>query len=80
MPFIERTHAERFATFARYLEENKLFVSDVKTGWMCLNCGYVFEGTKVPKQCPVCKHEQGYFIRLELAPYVKNPNCHCGEE
>ena len=68
---IERTHAERFGVFARYLEENKLFVSDVKTGWMCLNCGYQFEGTKAPKKCPVCKHEQGYFVRLELAPYVK---------
>ena len=68
---IERTHAERFARFARYLEENKLFVSDVKTGWMCLNCGYQFEGTKAPAQCPVCKHEQGYFIRLKLAPYAE---------
>lgn len=68
---IEKTHGDRFEMFAGYLEQNKLFVSDVETGWMCLNCGYVFHGTKAPQQCPVCRHEQGYFIRLELAPYIR---------
>ena len=67
---IEKIHADRFAMLAKYMEENKLFVSDVSTGWMCLNCGYVFEGTQAPGRCPVCEHEQGYFIRLELAPYT----------
>ena len=41
---IEKIHGDRFGKFAKLLEENKLFVSDVKTGWMCLNCGYVYEG------------------------------------
>ena len=36
---------------------------------MCLNCGYLFEGTEAPKLCPVCQHDQGFFIRLEMAPY-----------
>lgn len=66
---IEKFHGDRFGAFARLLEENRLFVSDVKAGWMCLNCGYVFEGERVPEKCPVCDHEKGYFIRLELAPY-----------
>lgn len=68
---IERIHGDRFQMFADYLEQNKLFVSDVETGWMCLNCGYVFTGTQTPPKCPVCSHEQGYFIRLELAPYIR---------
>lgn len=68
---IERTHGERFQMFADYMERNHLFASEVETGWMCLNCGYVYEGTQAPKECPVCHHEQGYFIRLELAPYVR---------
>lgn len=68
---IEKTHGDRFQMFADYLEQNRLFISDVDTGWMCLNCGYVFRGTKAPGQCPVCRHEQGYFIRLELAPYIQ---------
>lgn len=66
---IEKTHGDRFALFADLLERKSLFVSDVKTGWICLNCGYVFEGTQAPQVCPVCSHEQGYFVRLELSPW-----------
>lgn len=66
---IEKVHGDRFGRFADFLEENKLFVSDVRTAWICLNCGYVFEGEKVPDKCPVCHHDKGYFIRLELSPF-----------
>lgn len=68
---IEKIHGERFGKFAEYMEKNQLYVSDVKTGWICLNCGYIFEGTAVPEQCPVCQHDKGYFIRLELSPFAK---------
>jgi rubrerythrin len=68
---IEKSHAERFKMFKELLQQNKLFVSDVKCKWICLNCGFVFEGTSVPEQCPVCSHDKGYFIRIELAPYTK---------
>ena len=68
---IEKVHADRFDRFARLLRDNKLFVSDVETGWICLNCGHVFTGKQAPAKCPVCSHDQGYFIRLELSPYGK---------
>ena len=68
---IEKIHAERFERFARFLRENKLFVSDVETGWMCLNCGHVLTGKQAPAKCPVCSHDQGFFIRLELSPYER---------
>lgn len=67
---IEKTHGDRFGKFAQLLEENKLFVSDVETAWMCLECGYIYRGTKVPEQCPVCHNNKGYFVHLELAPYT----------
>ena len=68
---IEKTHSERFEKLAQLLEENKLFVSDISCKWMCLNCGHILEGNAAPQICPVCEHNQGYFIRLELAPYSK---------
>ncbi|MCI9102004.1 MAG: rubrerythrin family protein [Lachnospiraceae bacterium] len=67
---IEKFHGDRFGMFAKLLKENKLFISDVKTGWICLNCGHVFEGEKAPEKCPVCSHDKGYFIRLELSPFA----------
>lgn len=69
---IEKMHGDRFGEFARLLENNQLFVSNVETKWMCLNCGHVYEGKEVPAKCPVCDHEQGWFIRLELAPYSES--------
>ena len=68
---IEKIHGDRFQLFADLLESGRLFAADVSTGWMCLNCGHVLTGSKAPGMCPVCSHEQGYFIRLELAPYTK---------
>lgn len=66
---VEKTHGERFGKFADMLEQNKLFVSDVEVEYMCLNCGYIHKGTNAPKICPICSHNQGYFIRLDLAPF-----------
>lgn len=67
---IEKTHGERFGMFADWLEQGKLFVSDVEEEWMCLNCGYIYKSSEAPKACPLCNHPQGYFIRLALAPFT----------
>ena len=66
---IEQSHGNRFGQYADLLESGKLFVSDAKCGWMCLNCGHIQEGLEAPKICPVCDHDQGFFIRLEMAPW-----------
>lgn len=66
---IEKRHGDRFGQLAEWIEQNKLHISDIKTGWMCLNCGHIYEGEEVPERCPVCHHDRGYFIRLELAPF-----------
>jgi len=68
---IEKTHGDRFGLFADLLEQNKLYVSDIDVKWMCLNCGHVFTGKEPPAICPVCNHDRGFFIRLELAPFTK---------
>ena len=68
---IEQTHAERFALFLEYLQKDQLYISEQETGWVCLNCGFMTTSTVAPKECPVCGHPQGWFCRLELAPYQK---------
>ncbi len=66
---IEKYHGDRFGKFAKMMEEGKLHFSEVEVGWMCLNCGYIAHGSCAPKNCPVCDEDQGYFIRLSLAPF-----------
>ena len=56
---IEKTHGDRFGQLADLLEENKLFISSVECKWMCLNCGFIFEGKEAPQECPVCHARQG---------------------
>ena len=68
---IEKLHGERFAKLAEWLDSGKMFLSDVECGWMCLNCGNVIETKGVPEKCPVCNADQGFFIRLTMAPYTE---------
>lgn len=71
---IEKVHGDRFGNLADLLENNKLFIADAAVNWMCLNCGYIYSGKEVPPKCPVCSHDKGFFIRLELAPYTSMGN------
>ncbi|MBQ3132817.1 MAG: rubrerythrin family protein [Clostridia bacterium] len=67
---IEKTHGDRFGHLADLIEKERLFVAGGKTGWVCLNCGNIIEAKKAPPACPVCHHGQGYFVRLDFAPWV----------
>ncbi len=67
---IEKVHGNRFGQFAEWLEKGELFAANVETAWMCMECGNIYRGTKVPPVCPVCHNDRGYFVRLELAPYT----------
>lgn len=60
---IEKSHGERFKYYKELLEQNKLFSSDNETKWVCLNCGHIHSSKDAPQICPVCEHNQGYFIR-----------------
>lgn len=71
---IEKTHGDRFGRFADLIEQGKLFKSETETYWMCLNCGQIFKTKNLPQQCPVCEYHQGYFIRLDMAPFEGEAN------
>lgn len=67
---IEKIHGDRFDKLATLLENKQLYSSTQKDKWMCLNCGFIYEGTNVPTICPVCEHDQGFFIPLAYSPYT----------
>lgn len=72
---VEGDHAKRFGQLADMMEQNKLFVSNVETGWICLNCGTKVTSAMAPAQCPVCKHDRGWFVRVEYSPWVCGEGC-----
>ena len=66
---IEKVHGDRFGRFAEWMEQKQLFKAEEKTNWICLNCGYIYEGESAPLKCPVCDHDQGYFVRISQSPF-----------
>lgn len=66
---IEHVHQVRFGEVAKLLEENEYFACDQESKWICTNCGYIHEGKQAPKVCPVCRHDQGYFLPYAFAAY-----------
>ena len=64
---IEKFHGGRFRKLAMHLKEDRYFESDQEEGdaWMCLNCGNIHTGKKLPGVCPVCRYDRGYFIPVK---------------
>lgn len=68
---VEQIHGRRFGKIREMLENNVWDQSRGEGEWMCTNCGHIHRGQRVPEICPLCRHEKGYFIPLELAPYME---------
>lgn len=66
---IEHIHQKRFGKLAEMLKHGTYFESEQESSWMCTNCGHIHKGRKAPGVCPVCRHEQGYFLPEIFIPY-----------
>ncbi len=58
---VEKFHEERYRKLIQNVASAEVFKKKAPVKWHCANCGYVFEGTGTPKECPVCKHPQSFF-------------------
>jgi rubrerythrin len=58
---VERFHESRYRKLATNVAIGEVFKKKSPVKWHCGNCGYVFEGTEAPKECPACKHPQSFY-------------------
>jgi rubrerythrin len=58
---VESFHEARYLSLLRNVKEGKVYSKRSALKWHCRNCGFVFEGTDVPDDCPVCRHPRAYF-------------------
>jgi rubrerythrin len=58
---VEKYHEQRYNRLLAHLETGTVFKRDTPVKWYCRECGYVYEGTTAPAQCPACGHPQAYF-------------------
>ncbi len=62
---VEALHEKRYLKLLENIKKGRVFEREEKTKWYCRKCGYVHEGTKALKNCPVCRHPQAYFEELK---------------
>jgi rubrerythrin len=61
---VERFHEARYRKLIDNLANSQVFKKSTIVKWHCINCGYIYEGTEPPRQCPACKHPLAYFELL----------------
>jgi rubrerythrin len=61
---VEKFHESRYRKLISNVANGEVFKKKSAVKWHCTNCGYVFEGTEAPKECPACKHPQSYYELL----------------
>lgn len=63
---VEEKHEERYVIIARKLDKKTLYDSNAVLEWKCVNCGYIYKGSKPPKECPVCTKPFTWYMPIGL--------------
>jgi len=58
---VEKFHEARYRKLINNIVNGEVFKKKAAIKWHCINCGYVFEGPEAPKECPACRHPQGFY-------------------
>jgi rubrerythrin len=61
---VEKFHESRYRKLLSNITKSEVFKKKTTVKWHCANCGYVFEGTEAPRECPACKHPQAFYELL----------------
>ncbi|HNW40054.1 MAG TPA: rubrerythrin family protein [Candidatus Omnitrophota bacterium] len=58
---VEKFHESRYRKLLSNIINNEVFKKKSPVKWHCINCGYVVEGDRPPKECPACRHPEAYY-------------------
>ncbi len=60
----EKQHEKRYNDLAANIQKGRVFKRDKEVVWRCRNCGFLYESTEAPDECPACAHARAYFELL----------------
>lgn len=63
---IEMRHKTRFERYLKQVHDGTVWKRDHPIKWKCLVCGYIFEGTEPPADCPACDHPREHYMALDM--------------
>lgn len=64
---IEKHHHTRFERYLHQVETGTVWKREKPIKWKCLVCGYVYEGTEPPAECPACDHPREHYMAMDEA-------------
>lgn len=59
---IENRHEARYLALLENVDEDTVFEKEENVMWQCMKCGFIYDGKKALKKCPVCKADQSFFM------------------
>lgn len=62
---VELHHERRFDRYYKEVTEGTVWKREKPIRWMCLVCGYIYEGTEPPEVCPGCDHPREHYVALD---------------
>lgn len=62
---VELRHERRFLRYMRQVEAGTVWKRETPIAWVCLVCGYVYEGTTPPEVCPGCDHPYQHYVSMD---------------
>lgn len=62
---IEDHHRRRFERYLKQVEDGTVWKRKKPVKWQCLVCGYIYEGTEPPAECPACDHPYQHYTALD---------------
>lgn len=62
---VEERHERRFNRYHKQVVEGTVWKREKPIRWVCLVCGYVYEGTEPPAVCPGCDHPREHYVPLD---------------
>ena len=60
----EKQYEKRYLELATNIAAGRVFNRETPVVWRCRNCGYLYEGSEAPAECPACDHPQAHFELL----------------
>lgn len=61
---IESHHKERFALMRQQILDGTVWKREQPIRWLCMECGFIFEGKEPPRICPGCGKSFEHFMPL----------------
>ena len=60
----EKQHEKQYLDLAANIDAGRVFKRESPAVWRCRNCGYLYESSEAPANCPACDHPQAHFELL----------------